>query len=1145
VIFCHSLWQDRTTLFPESAAEQPASSLPESLVIISLYYSAHCAETVSTWKGAVEKMKRFIYAFAFLACLSTLTGVIYAQTAAATINGTVTDSAGATVADAQITITNQGTTTRTTTNTTGDGSFSMTGLASGTYDVTVTKTGFQTYTEKNLYVGPATTRTVNASLTVGQVTSQVTVEAAAVQVQTTTAQFSSNVAQQQVETLPLNGRNYQSLSALMPGVANLNVGNSSSTGQGGFNTSNSMSINGMGTSGTLYLLDGVWNMNTGNMTQTTIMPNPDSISEVRTLQNNVSPKYTLLGASSVLVATRSGTHDFHGALWEYFRNDALDARNFFSPTVLSEKQNIFGGTIGGPLFIPKLWNTSRDKTFFFISEQGVIRHLGSTQTGLTPTAAQRNGCFSSPIKDPSTGQNFPVSNGCYQIPTNRINPNSLTLLNSLAELPNYSSSGNNYINTNPETINQLDSQIKVDHNVGEKVHLMGEFFDLRQTDNLPSQEWASSPFTTNKQNFTTRSKLAELQGTVILSPTMVNQISIGLNDYVVDLGITGLVYKNQLPNFQSTLPYNGLLSERLPLVNFSGGYSSIGVTQTQPLTHASDVEETLTDDWSWLRGNHFIEAGFNYVHSIKRQNQFAQSNGTWTFSGRFTGDPIADYLLGTAAQFTQQSGERRPYMFGNIVSPYVQDTWKVRKNFTLNYGVRITYMPLPHATLAETIFNPAVYNRSQAPIVNADGTITPTANYNPLNGLIQNGVNGVPVNFSNNNQWYVGPQAGFAWDIKGNGKTSLRGGYGITYTRVFTGGDCSYSCANNYPYIQSLTLTNPPFPSPLGPGVTSVNAAPNLNSQDLNVKASSVYTYSLSLEHQFAGGWLVSATGAGNVVRNMPLSLDYNQPFPSGGYDFNPSINTGTYQYLYGPYPGWGGISTVSSRGNAYWNGLLLSVRHAAGHGLFITGSYTYAHGLQNGFTSSGFDSTSIQNSYNLNGDYGNSSVDIRHLFSLSYIWNIPFMQNATGFKKALLGGWRYSGITTVQSGIALNPGLSVTNQGLATRPNVVSGQSLTYPKTVNEWFNPAAFAAPAYGFFGNAGQGILRGPGLVNFDMAGYKDFHITERQTIEFRGELFNIFNHTNFSGVNTTFGSAQFGKVTSALDPRIVEFALRYHF
>ena len=226
---------------------------------------------------------------------------------------------------------------------------------------------------------------------------------------------------------------------------------------------------------------------------------------------------------------------------------------------------------------------------------------------------------------------------------------------------------------------------------------MGEYFDLRQTQDLPSQEWLGSPFTTSKQSFDTRSKLAELQGTVIISPTMVNQISWGVNSYVVDLGLNGFVYQNQIPDFQTTLPYNGFLSDRLPDVAFSGGYASIGVTQTQPLIHASDLETTLTDDWSWVKGKHTIEAGFNWVNSTKRQNKFSQSNGTWNFSGRFTGDPIADYLLGDAAQFYQDSTERRPYIHGKIISPYVQDTWKISKRLTVNYGLRFTYMPLPHA----------------------------------------------------------------------------------------------------------------------------------------------------------------------------------------------------------------------------------------------------------------------------------------------------------------------------------------------------------------------------------------------------------------------------------------------------------------
>ena len=275
----------------------------------------------------------------------------------------------------------------------------------------------------------------------------------------------------------------------------------------------------------------------------------------------------------------------------------------------------------------------------------------------------------------------------------------------------------------------------------------------------------------------------------------------------------------------------------------------------------------------------------------------------------------------------------------------------------------------------------------------------------------------------------------------------------------------------------------------------------------------------------------------------MPIGLDVNQPGATGGYQYNPAINTGTFEYVYGPYPGYAGLSTQTAIGRANWNGFTASVRHSGGHGLFFTGAYTYSHGLSNSFSQSFFGGGGVQDTYGPQLDYGNSAINVAHVFSFSYIWDIPFMKDKKGFQGTVLGGWKYSGITAIQSGISLTPGLSVSNQGLASRPDLVS--PISYPKTPSEWFSTSSFAAPGYGFFGTAANGSLTGPGLVTFDMALYKDFRLTERQTIQFRAELFNIFNHTNFSGISTSLGAGNFGQVTSALDPRIVEFALRYHF
>lgn len=1157
---------------------------------------------------AIRKIWKMLFPICAMAMwLLVVTPRCVAQiTTTGTISGIVVDQSGAVVpgAKVEITETETGTITRTVSNAAGN--FVQGGLPSGHYEVSVSDSGFATYRETGIYVEPMATYSVHATLKPSNVATTVTVSGTAAQVQTVTSEISSTISGEEAQELPLNGRNFEQLGSLMPGV--INTSPVATMGTGGYSTVNTLQVNG-GTqtgsggsneSGAIYYLDGLWISSNVVHDENIVTPNPDEITEVKALQNNFSAQYSLMGASAIVVQTKSGSNAYHGDAWEFLRNTALNATQYFSHTPTNMDWHIFGYDLGGPLFIPHVYPRHSSKTFFYFNQQWVRQKAGGQATGESPLAEMRGqgtpngellfpGTSASPIAGIGgpygipflTDPNLPAghckagsttscfqqdSNGNWIIPAGRVDQNALLLLNALAPLPNnqlggaYSAttSATNYLNTNPSITDQVDLFGKVDHDINSKLRLTGEYMVEEQTYKGGRQERFNTPWPTNYDTFATDDQGFQVQLRQILSPSMTNQTSasIGIFDGTHDIG--GVHLLSDVPGFNQKLPYRGsYVQNYLPSISLSNGWTKFGTSSNYIVPRATELHDTVTDDWSWNHGKHFLQAGFTMFLGTERHwSSPGVAQGFLTFTGYATGNSLPDYLLGLAATFSQASNGVRTYAHYKMASPYVEETWHVARRLTLSGGLRYSFMPWPNEQVGVIdAFNPALFNPQQAPTVSTKGVITSAAGtYNATNGIILNGENGVPLNLTNNHEHYWAPVGGFAWDVFGNGKSSMRGGFGLTYYET-AGQGCDEGICLGYPTTSATNLTTSNFDNPAG--ASTAPTVPTQGGEDLkDYRASHIETYSLSWEQQFGANWIASVAGAGSIQKAGSVQVNINQPGPvtvSGiNYDFDPNLNnvSGFSSAYDAPYQGFGNINYNENVGKSNWNALELSLKHQTTKHLYLTAAYTWSHGLDN---FGGF-----QNARNLAAAYGNSGNDVPQVFTVSAIYYLPRLEHSQLWAKELLGGWQYSDMTTLQSGSPANMGVSGTglnaqgqsepSLGLATRPNQVA--PVTYPKQWKNpgsslWFGTSSFAKPTSGYFGNVGDGTLRGPGVEDFNMALYKTFTFTERMHLQFRAEFFNAFNHTNPNGPNTTLGAAAFGQISGAKEAREGQGSLKFSF
>ena len=1057
------------------------------------------------------------------------------------ILGTVQDASGASVPHATVTVINKETELTRTALSNESGNYVVSDLPIGFYDLTATASGFKKFLLTRVEVTVNAEVPVNIKMEVGSVNESVTVQADAVRVESSSGEVSSLITGTQATQIQLNGRNFPQLLQLLPGVSTTYSSGFSLFGGYGVNASG-QSINGSRTDTFSWNLDGADNKDNGGGGNNFVNLNPDAIAEFRVLTANYGAEYGSNAGAIINVAVKGGTQQFHGVAYEYFRNNDIQARAFNALAIPELRYNNFGWNVGGPIFIPKLFNRDRSKLFFFVGEDFKRLLQGATNTWTVPTLAQRNGDFSAlPVsqqpKNPLTGLPYSSNGVSGIIPASAISPNAARLV-SLYPLPNFSGSGGNFVFNDVAPLNTNQYIYKVDYNISSKnqlsVHYFRDYYTSTQDQtqlilfnrDIPgvntSVQWTyvPNPTTVNVAQFT-------FTGNVIFEKTGIQANPIFIKDDT--RAGNGLTY----PTI-----YNA--SADLPSIQISGLNS---LTATPLNFNNFNRIFDWKDDLSKVIGNHEFKTGILVMRSRKNQDNVPAINGTFVFNtsgSNSTGNAIANALLGNFNNYTEASTLRQGWYRFSQVEPYVQDNWKVNTRLTVNAGFRWGYMQPQYSALNNTsAFLPQYYNPSQSPQILASNGAIVQGTGNLYNGLVLGGSSfpqtaqvrfptltsnpAITALFHNlpkgtaNTDWSTwGPRLGFAYDLTGKQSTIVRGGYGVFYERVE--GNFIFSAVNNPPFIQQEQIY---FGNVENPSGGTLQLFPNTinNSHYLDMKVPRVMNWSFGIEQKIGTASLLGVTYVGSSAADLSYQDDINQ-LPLGTLTANPGVNVNALR----PYRGYADIYEYTSGGNFIYNSLQVSFRKQFRQGGLFSLAYTWSKAR----TDANAYNYQPMNSYNLRQDWGAANYNRNQILNISYVYPFPFWLNGQNWYQKALGGWQISGVTTIQSGLPFNVTVQGDPAGIGIsgneRPNVVADAYLNGSSRI-QYLNPAAFAVPTAGTFGNLGAYALFYPHFNNWDASLQKSFPITEYVRANFRAELYNFPNHLSYTSLSTTLGKFEF--------------------
>jgi Carboxypeptidase regulatory-like domain len=1127
----------------------------------------------------------------------------------ATITGYVTDASGALVPNAAITLTNTATnqTRETISNSAGTYRFANVGI--GTYTLNIVASSFQKYTKTGIVVNVAQTVEADAMLSVGNQTQTVTVAADALQVQTETSEVSTLINGEQVSQLATNGRNITSLAALGMGVSN------NLPPFGGVNaltSSNGISFNGTRQTHNIYMIDGGEQNDRGCGGCFMNLPSQDAIAQFQTLDSNYSPDYGIGSGGTILMVLKSGTNRFHGELYEFNRNTAYNANDYFLKAGGKPRSkfqlNIPGGNIGGPLFIPHVYNENRNRTFFFWNEEW-RRLIQGSAPSVTNAILEPNfpTTGASLAYTPPSGKaplvpitNDPAKLALYAsdgltagnpfpgniIPANLIDQNAVLQLNAgTFPRPNFNN-GTQYIASIPQPTNVREDIVRIDHAINSKYQLMGHYLhDTLAQDYFPPL-WGNSSYPTVGTAMNNPSFSAVIKLTQTYSPNLLNETAFLYSGNKITLTPVegpggGQFVKPTGWSATSFFPDANNRLNRMPEVQLQG--SPINVTWSPSYYPWKNGYEGFNyrDDVSWTKGRHQFKFGAGWLHTYKNQELQYNTNGVTIFnSSNFSGDSYVNYLLGMATSYSQLEFLYGKHWVNNNYNGYVNDNWHVSSRTVLNIGFR--YDGLPHAFERYDKFSnfvPALYDSSLGYPLATDGsgTLLPsslstfpgTTGSFYLNGIREAGVDGFPRGNVHDHYYTFQPRVGFAYDVTGNGKTVVRGGAGLFYERVQ--GNDVYNAALNPPFAYIPSATNVYFSNPntsVLNGLTTQNSFPSSLTNiryDNNIPGTANFSLGIQREVKPSMIAVVQYVGSNGFSQNndraintLPLNniaarqgVAGRIPDPANPGKFLAPLNANQYRI----FPGFAGITQEENQTNFTYNSLQAGFRVENRHGLTTQVAYTWGHNI----SIVPNDLNIISNPFNAGYDKGSdTSFDRRQILNVSYVYALPWYNKSPNtFARLFLGGWTVSGITFFEKGVPVRVNYTGSDVlglggGTSNRPNLVS--KVTYPKTFNQWFSTSSFADPVAPWlggpnqgFGNAGKDAMVGPGIQNWNISVFKSFPFTsgEGPRIDLRFESFNTFNHTNPQGVNTNNHDGNFGKITSDYGPRTLQLGGKFVF